>query len=149
MYRNIVVGTDGSQPALDAVHRAGELAKLAGADSVHVVAACTPISVVELEEIESSLPAEFHSLINPHVAAVDRFEEARTALLGTGVDVVEHERNGDPSSAILDTADEVGADLIVVGARGLGALQRFIRGSVSTRVAHHSKCDVLVVEHRN
>ena len=149
MYRTIVVGTDGSEPALNAVRKAGELARSAGAASVHVVAACAPISVVELEEIESELPEEFHSLINPHMTAVDRFESARTALLGTGVEVVEHEQNRDPSSAILDTADEVGADLIVVGARGLGALQRFIRGSVSTRVAHHSKCDVLVVEHQN
>ena len=44
-------------------------------------------------------------------------------------------------------ADRVDADLIVVGARGLSALRRFVRGSVSTRVAHHSTRDVLIVEH--
>lgn len=148
MYRTIVVGTDGSEPALNAVRQAGELATLAGADSIHVVAACAPISIVELEHIESELPEEFHSLISPHLRAIDRFEEARNALLGTGIEVIEHERNSDASSAILDTADEIGADLIVVGARGIGALQRFFRGSVSTKVAHHSRCDVLVVEHQ-
>jgi nucleotide-binding universal stress UspA family protein len=149
MYRNIVVGTDGSAPALDAVRRAGELAKSAGADSIHVVAACAPISFLEVERIEAGLPQEFQSLISTHLTALDRFGEARDALAGTGVTIVEHERDGDPSSAILDIAEEVGADLIVVGARGIGALQRFIRGSVSTRVAHHSACDVLIVEHRN
>ena len=148
MYRNIVVGTDGSEPALDAVRRAGELAQAAEAGSIHVVAACAPISVVELERIEAELPEEFRSLVSPHLTAIDRFSEARNALIGTGIDVIEHERDGDPSSVILDIADEVGADLIVIGARGLGALQRFVRGSVSTRVAHHSSCDVLVVEHR-
>ncbi|MFT4866023.1 MAG: nucleotide-binding universal stress UspA family protein, partial [Ilumatobacter sp.] len=58
-----------------------------------------------------------------------------------------HERTGDPADEILGVAELVNADLIVVGARGLGAIERFIRGSVSTRIAHHSPCDVLIVEH--
>ena len=68
-------------------------------------------------------------------------------MLGTAVTMVSHERNGDPAEAILEVAESVHADLIVVGARGLGLVGRFIRGSVSTKVAHHSSCDVLVVEH--
>ena len=147
MYRTIVVGTDGSDRSLDAVRRAGDLARLAGVDAVHVVAACEPISVAEVRRIEAELPAEFRDLVTPHLTAVGRFTEAKATLAQSGVDVVEHEVNGDPASAILDVAKSVGADLIVVGARGLGALQRFVRGSVSTRVAQHSPCDVLIVEH--
>lgn len=64
-----------------------------------------------------------------------------------GIEVDEHEVGGDAALGILDVAEKVGADLIVVGARGRGAVARFVRGSVSTRVAHHSPCDVLVVEH--
>lgn len=58
-----------------------------------------------------------------------------------------HRVPGDPATAILHVAEEVDTDLIVVGARGLGAVQRFLRGSVSTRVAHHAPCSALIVEH--
>jgi nucleotide-binding universal stress UspA family protein len=147
MYTTIVVGTDGSPQALAAVRRAGEVASASGIDSVHVVAACHAYSQAEVERIEADLPSEFHDLINVHMRAIDRFDEARGELRRFGVDVVEHEASVGPARAILDVAEEVDADLVVVGARGLGAIERFVRGSVSTRVAHHSPCDVLIVEH--
>ncbi len=147
MYQTIVVGTDGSERALDAVRRAGQVAKLSGAKSVHVVAAGEPLSNAETRRIEANLPSEFRDLVTPHLTAVGRFSEARALLASFGAEVIEHEIDGDAASAILDVATSVKADLVVVGARGLGALQRFVRGSVSTRVAHHSPCDVLIVEH--
>lgn len=53
----------------------------------------------------------------------------------------------DPASAILDVAERSGADLIVVGSRGHGRIKRFVRGSVSARVATHAPHSVLVVHH--
>ena len=147
MYERILVGTDGSRQALDAVRRAGQLAKLCGLDEVHVVAACAPYSPAELARIEADLPDEFRDIVVMSTPAVGRFEQAREILGKQGLGVVEYEAAGSPSHAILDAAEEIDADLIVVGARGLGAIGRFIRGSVSTRVAHHSPCDVLIVEH--
>ena len=146
MYEHIVVGTDGSKRALDAVGAAGRLAALCGAAQVHVVAACREFSPQEMAQIRSSLPAEFHDSLSPHLDAKDRLSEA-DAVLGAGVSMVPHERSGDPAEAILEVAESVDADLIVVGARGLGLIGRFVRGSVSTKVAHHSPCDVLIVEH--
>ena len=64
-----------------------------------------------------------------------------------GITPIRHESSHGAAEAILDVATEVDADLIIVGARGLGALGRFIRGSVSTKVAHHAPCNVLIVEH--
>ena len=147
MYERILVGTDGSRQALDAISRAGELAKLCGVTQLHVVAACHPYSPAELARIEADLPEEFHDLVVMSTPAVGRFDQARTILGKMGIDVVEYEAAGSPSHAILDAAEQIDADLIVVGARGLGAIGRFIRGSVSTRVAHHAPCDVLIVEH--
>ena len=46
---------------------------------------------------------------------------------------------------IVQEAEESGADLIVVGTRGLNAAKRLVLGSVSTNVVHHAPCDVLVV----
>ncbi len=96
---------------------------------------------------QAELRPEFHNLISADLDSDNRLASARAALFSTGIRLVEHPVTGDPATGILDVADEVGTDLVVVGARGLGAAARFMRGSVSTRVAHHSRCDVLVVEH--
>jgi nucleotide-binding universal stress UspA family protein len=145
MYERIVVGTDGSKQALDAVRTAGQLAELAGA-VVHAVAVSRPYSAQEMSRIQRELPAEFHELVNPQLDATDRLSEAK-ALLPASLEVMQHEMSGDPADGILAVAESVKADLIVVGARGISTVERFVRGSVSTRVAHHSPCDVLIVEH--
>jgi nucleotide-binding universal stress UspA family protein len=61
------------------------------------------------------------------------------------IDVTTHAREGDPAEVIIDVAQEEGADLIVVGARGLSALQRFLLGSVSSKLSHHAPTSVMVV----
>jgi nucleotide-binding universal stress UspA family protein len=147
MYDRIVVGTDGSTQALGAVRVAGKLAKLCGLSEVHVVAACVPLSPGEIARIESDLPDEFHDLVSPHLTALDRIEHASTELLESGIQTVRHESGDQPATAILAAAESIDADLIVVGARGIGPIDRFLRGSVSTKVAHHAPCDVLIVEH--
>jgi len=52
---------------------------------------------------------------------------------------------GKPAEEIMNVASKHQADLIVMGAKGLGAIARFLLGSVSTRVVQHSSCSVLVV----
>jgi nucleotide-binding universal stress UspA family protein len=147
MYTTIVVGTDGSRQASDALVRAAEIAELAGLDEIHVVTAAHTYTAQEVQEIKGGLPAEFHEVVGPDLDATKRFQDARALLVGTGISIVEHPVDADPATGILDVAEQIGADLIVVGARGLRAAARFMRGSVSTRVAHHSHCDVLIVEH--
>lgn len=146
MYERIVVGTDGSTRALDAVHTAGRMAELCGVSQLHVVTSCHTYSPHEIAQIRAGLPDEFHDLVSPHLGAQERFNEAKT-VLDSSISIVPHEMTGDPADSILAIAESVKADLIVVGARGLGTVERFLRGSVSTKVAHHSPCDVLVVEH--
>jgi nucleotide-binding universal stress UspA family protein len=52
---------------------------------------------------------------------------------------------GSPKQAILNAAEEFGADLIVVGSHGRGAIERFLLGSVSQAVALHAKCSVEII----
>ena len=146
MYERIVVATDGSKRALDAIRTAGRLAELCGLSELHVVTACRSYSAREMDRIHAELPEEFHDLVSPHIDALDRFNEA-DAVLNATITIIRHEVNDDPADGILKVAKSVDADLIVVGARGLGTVERFLRGSVSTKVAHHSPCDVLIVEH--
>jgi nucleotide-binding universal stress UspA family protein len=62
------------------------------------------------------------------------------------VDCEGHVVPDDPAVAILDVAQREGADLVVVGSRGLGGMKRFLRGSVSARVAAHAPMSVLIVQ---
>ena len=52
---------------------------------------------------------------------------------------------GSPKSVILEEAESFGADLIVVGSHGYGAVERFLLGSVSQAIALHAKCSVEIV----
>ncbi|MBH0179876.1 MAG: universal stress protein [Nitrospira sp.] len=66
-------------------------------------------------------------------------------LAKSGFQIREALRLGKPADEILTVADKDKADLIVTGAKGLGAIRRVVLGSVSTRVVQHSTCSVLVV----
>ena len=68
-----------------------------------------------------------------------------TDLRAKGVNVTTHVRSGDPVKAILDTGDDVGAELIVVGNKGMKGGRRIL-GSVPNSVAHKAKGNVLIVQ---
>ena len=70
--------------------------------------------------------------------------EAQAALAEQGIEATVVERHGDPATAILDEADSEGADLVVMGTRGISTAERWLVGSVSTKVLHHAHCSVLV-----
>jgi nucleotide-binding universal stress UspA family protein len=72
-------------------------------------------------------------------------EESAAKLLRAGYHVEQVPTIGNPADEILKIAEAHEADLIVTGAKGLGAVGRFLLGSVSTRVVQHASCSVLVV----
>lgn len=72
-------------------------------------------------------------------------EEAATIASDAGVKVTTASHHGPAADVLVELADQGDADLIVIGSRGLSRAQRILIGSVSTRVAHHAPCDVLVV----
>ena len=72
-------------------------------------------------------------------------EEAADNARGAGVDVMVFARQGDPADAILDVAEETGADLIVVGNKGMTGAKRFLLGSVPNKISHHAPCSVLII----
>jgi nucleotide-binding universal stress UspA family protein len=72
--------------------------------------------------------------------------DARGALEREGIASTGYGGVGDPAEEILKTAKAFGADLIVMGARSLGTVQRVVLGSVSTKVMHEADCDILIVK---
>ena len=144
MFGSIVVGTDGSQTAEEAVRQAGELAKQMGA-KVHLVSAFEPVSESRLRSERQGAPSDVEWAVNPREDVNATLEEARKSIEDSGVDVELHAREGDPADAILDVAEERGADLIVVGNRGMTGAKRFPLGSVPNKVSHHAPCSVMII----
>src|SRR5215470_12708448 len=81
-------------------------------------------------------------------AAQGVVEDARSVLSARGFALETDVAVGDPRAEIVRQAEAWGADLIVLGARGLGGVKRFLLGSVSDAVARNAHCAVLVVKGR-
>lgn len=150
MYRSIVVGTDGSSSAREAVERAIALAQ-AGTGSgsppaeLHVVSAYHPLSSQKVAHLRSALPDRFHSAVGEDMGSRGALDEARSLLDGSGLAFTLHGVRGGAAEAIAKVAAEVGADLIVVGAAGLGSTPRRKSGGVATVLAAEAAVDLLVV----
>lgn len=149
MFVSIVVGTDGSDTAAEAVRQAIDLAKLSGAQ-LSIVSAY-PARVFALPTQRSSEEKQHApSNLQPEVPAredVTRvLDEAATAAKDEGVEVQTYPVEGNPAAAILDIAEESGADLIVVGNRGMTAVRRFFVSTVPNNISHHAPCSVLIVQ---
>ena len=138
--KSIVVGTDGSPSAVLAVRRAAEIAKGSGA-RVHLVTAYPDVPAYS-EPISSSAKRD---PINLHEVAESVVARAAGELASQDVEVETYAQEGDPAQVILEVALEHDADLIVVGARGLTGFQRFLLGSVSSKLSHHAPCSVMIV----
>ena len=137
---SIVVGTDGSQAAEAAVERAADLARGSGA-RLHMVTAYPDVPSYR-ERIVSSAKRESIDLRDVAETVLARTVEK---LTDEGIAVETHARDGDPAEAILEVALEQTADLIVVGDRGLTGIERFLLGSVSSKLSHHAPCSVMIV----
>jgi nucleotide-binding universal stress UspA family protein len=143
MFRSIVVGTDGSDTATQAVRQAIELARSVGA-RIELVSAYEPVSDARLRE-EIVVPEDLHWIINPREDVVATLEAAASEIRAAGIEVEVFARQGDPADAILDVAEERGSDLIVVGNKGMTGAKRFLLGSVPNKVSHHAPCSVLII----
>ena len=144
MFRSIVVGTDGSQTASEAVRQAVELAKEIGA-KIQLVSAYEPVPASRLREEKREAPEDLQWMVNPREEVDNTLADAADIVKEAGVDVETFARQGDPADAILDVAEETDADLIVVGNKGMTGAKRFLLGSVPNKVSHHAPCSVLII----
>jgi len=144
MYGSIVVGTDGSETAKEAVRQATELSKAVNARLL-LVSAYEPVSEARLRQERRDVPDDVQWMVNPREDVQAVLDEAAEVIKGDGVDVETFAREGDPADAILDVAEETNADLIIVGNKGMTGARRFLLGSVPNKVSHHAPCNVMIV----
>ena len=134
-------GSDSSQAAVQSV----TARPWPGGTEVRVLNVVEPPSLLMEREMASSDP-EFEAVWNAlreqaKDLASKATEKLRAAKLNTSTALVE----GDPKSLIIDTANDWGADMIVVGSHGRKSLNRFLMGSVSEAVVRHASCSVEVI----
>jgi nucleotide-binding universal stress UspA family protein len=144
MFKSIIVGTDGSDTATEAVRQAVELASSVGA-KLELVSAYEPVPAVRLSSERRDAPEDVQWAINTKEDVEATLEDAAEIARQAGVEVVKFARRGDAADAILDVAEESSADLIIVGNKGMTGAKRFLLGSVPNKVSHHAPCSVLII----
>lgn len=143
-YTKVVVGTDGSESSYRAVERAAVLAADASATLV-VACAYVPADPRSVNQAADQLGADAYQIRgdNPAEEIVRRAKELATAAGATSIEV--RTVKGAPVESLIALADEVGADLLVVGNKGLNSLTGRLLGSVPSDAARRATCDVLIV----
>jgi nucleotide-binding universal stress UspA family protein len=144
LFERIVVGTDGSETAAEAVRQAIELAKLTEA-KLELVSAFEPVPAARLREEGQEVPGDVAYAVGPREDVNTILDGASGDAKQAGVEVATHPREGEAADAILDVAEQVGADLIVVGNKGMTGARRFLLGSVPNKISHHAPCGVFIV----
>jgi nucleotide-binding universal stress UspA family protein len=147
MYERIVVGTDGSETATKAVEAAAQVAARHAA-TLCVTSAYAPRLTADQRAHWQETPEKARWRLSAGSIAEGVVQEAvahARAAAGDGLEVHGRPEPGDPVGVILQLVDELDADMVIVGNRGMTGLGR-LRGSVASRVSRLAPCDVLIID---
>ena len=137
MFKTILFPIDHSREAREAAQMVANLVKTYSS------------RLFLLSVVEKASPEDTGSPHHPVMASPEEVEKllkaAQALFAQQGIEADMVEREGKPSFTICDVADEIGADLIVMGCRGLGLTSEGATESVTTRVINLSPCPVLIV----
>jgi nucleotide-binding universal stress UspA family protein len=146
-YAHILVAADASDPSRRAVARAARIARRKGArlTVLHVIRDMqVPERLLDMADVERMVGVRGDLLV---FVANKILREAKEIAAGNGMRECELAHlEGDPASRIVEHARAIGADLIVVGTRGLGKLKAAFLGGVSRKVSNLAETDVLIVK---
>jgi nucleotide-binding universal stress UspA family protein len=145
VFNRIVVGTDGSETAAEAVRQATELARLTGA-TLSIASAFSPVSSRRVGGEQQDAPADVQYEIGPREDVNLVLDAAAANAKQAGVEVQTHAVEGDPADALLNVAEQTKADLLMVGNKGMTGARRFLLGSVPNKISHHAPCSVMIVQ---
>jgi len=144
MFKHILLPTDGSETSLRAVQKGADLAKVLGAE----VTVMTAIEHFPAGIVGGAYRPDAQVLNNaPQQAANERLEVAEQLVKAAGVTTCHRILSQEHTvyQSILAAANTAGADLIVMGTHGMGALERMLVGSQTQRVLAHTKLPVLTL----
>ena len=142
MIQTITVGTDGSETASKAVDFALDVAEKFGAKVV-VASSYRPVGEDRLRQEQREAPQEIQWSINPTEDVDEALRAVEEKARSRGLAVTSEARQGDPADVLCEIAEEHGADLLVVGNKGM---HRRVLGSVPNSVSHKAPCSVIIVK---
>lgn len=139
-YEKILVPVDGSEFGKMALQRALNAAEYIGSEIIVLTVAEVNVSygfryAGAAKELAASLIKEAEAII----------EETKEFTKDKEVNIQFIVEKGSPASIILDTVDELGIDLLIIGSSGKSGVNKFLMGSVAEKVVSYAKCDVLVI----
>ncbi|MDI6801740.1 MAG: universal stress protein [Thermodesulfovibrionales bacterium] len=140
ILEKILVAHDGSKSSDKAMKKAVEMSVCMNA-SLTILSVIPELYLTELTSVDRN--RIFEALASETTEAM---EKIRKSLSGRSIDVKTLIRQGDPAEKILETAQKMKADLIVIGSHGRHGTKKFLLGSVSSKIVDYSKCPVLVVK---
>jgi nucleotide-binding universal stress UspA family protein len=145
MSGRIVVGVDGSETATAALRWAVDEASLRDATLVAVLAwtFVPPAAIADPGVIPVAATTMIDDLDAERTGATRALDAALEGVSTGGVQVERIVSEGSPGDVLVEAA--AGADLVVVGSRGRGGIKSALLGSVSSHVAHHAPCPVVIV----
>ena len=142
MVGTIAVGTDGSDTAAKAVDFAIDMAEKYGAKLV-VISSYSPVPEDRLRKEQSDAPEDIAWSINPMEDVEATLREVEEKAQERGIKTASEARQGDPADVLSEVAEEQGADVLVVGSKGM---HRRVLGSVPNTVSHKANTSVLIVK---
>ncbi len=144
----VLFATDGGTQSDAGIEALGRLSLKKG-DEVRVLSVVDMALPMSIDIYGGFLPdtteLEKTARENAHRVVDTTAEKLRTVWTGEDVEVSTDVQFGSPESRIVETAEEWGSDLIVVGSHGYSRWERLLLGSVSDSVVHHAPCSVMVV----
>ncbi|MFI5295733.1 MAG: universal stress protein [Thermodesulfovibrionales bacterium] len=137
--KKILIAHDGSKSSEKALKKAFQIAETFGS-SLTVLSVIPELYLTELMEMDrvrilDTMAKETREMMEKIKAKSKHVKSLKTVI-----------KQGDPADEILNTAERMKADVIITGSHGRHGAQRFLLGSVSSKIVDHAECDVLVVK---
>ncbi|OEH92944.1 universal stress protein [Bacillus solimangrovi] len=139
MFKKILLATDGSSHAIKAAEKAVGIAQQNDDATVEI------IYVVDATTVKNEVLHHWDAL-DIHESRKNKFMQTEEMFEEAGISYKLRREYGDAGDKIVRIANDEGFDLVVVGSRGLNALQEMVLGSVSHKIAQRVESPVLIVK---
>ena len=140
MYKKILLASDGSEHSKRAAENAINIAKSSPSSKVEIV------FVVDPDKVKSDVLQHWNSADLGDSRRKERINDVEKMALDSGITYEIKVLHGEPGPVIVDYANKNNFEIVIIGSRGLNALQEFVLGSVSHKVAKRANCPVLIVK---
>lgn len=145
-YKKILIAVDGRENSMTVAKKGFELAEQLNAEVALVYAVDLSIAIRNYDIVNVNLEFFIKESINALKKEVENSLDKMIQTYAKGKEVVKFMPEGFPRESIINTSEQWGADLIVIGLHGKSGLGIFVMGSISQYISLYSKVPVMIVK---